>query len=102
MRAIQRYGRVSRRSKKVANGGEQSKDPRFMYLSIDEASTHVGSRRFRYLASHGHVDLLAEIKTKYERFLTAFGIPNVQKFSFWVDCGLPLCALQAPTPSNIL
>ena len=53
LRSIQRYGRISRRSNKKAVSSDtqatedRPKDPSCLYLSIDEATTHVGSRRFR-------------------------------------------------------
>lgn len=53
LRSIQRYGRISRRTNKKqspeAEVEDRAKDPRFLYLSIDEASTHVGGKRFRQL-----------------------------------------------------
>ena len=49
LRSIQRYGRISRRTNKKSSPEMQAehpedraKDPRHLYLSIDEASTHVG------------------------------------------------------------
>ena len=51
LRSIQRYGRISRRTGKKHSDAEvpedRAKDPRYLYLSIDEASTHVGGKRFR-------------------------------------------------------
>ena len=55
LRPIQRYGRCSKRDGKCAPGRkskhkseeEMVKDPRNLYLSIDEASTHVGDKMFR-------------------------------------------------------
>jgi hypothetical protein len=54
LRSIQRFGRLGRRSgAPPADGGaspvdrDRVKEARFMYLSIDEAGTHVGARQFR-------------------------------------------------------
>ena len=62
LRSIQRYGRISRRTNKKSSPETQAehpedraKDPRHLYLSIDEASTHVGSRRFRSVSWLLHV-----------------------------------------------
>ncbi|PRW45335.1 hypothetical protein C2E21_5855 [Chlorella sorokiniana] len=74
LRAIQRFGRVGSRQAKSAAAGQLAmpgsaaasgaaqptspsgrkqparKDPRFMYLSLDEACTHVNARAFRLVA----------------------------------------------------
>ncbi len=51
LRPIQRFGRLSRRTdKKLApqeSGHDQPKDLSCLYLSIDEATNHVGGTRFR-------------------------------------------------------
>jgi hypothetical protein len=62
LRAIQRFGKLGRRCAAAASPGPRSpspdraaaaamKDPRFMYLSFDEATTHVGARSFRLLVA---------------------------------------------------
>ncbi|KAK9817699.1 hypothetical protein WJX72_000872 [[Myrmecia] bisecta] len=68
MRAIQRYGRASKKRGATEEAGaeagpgaqspreggrrgkERCKDARYLYLAFDEAGTHVGSRNFRLLA----------------------------------------------------
>ena len=50
LRAIQRFGRVSRRSGKKSGSPvieDKAKEARHLYLAIDEAGTHVGAKRFR-------------------------------------------------------
>lgn len=55
MRSIQRYGRLGRRSGNVPEEALESRDKikeaKYIYLSIDEAGTHVGVRCFRYASS---------------------------------------------------
>jgi hypothetical protein len=62
LRAIQRFGKLGRRCAAAASPGPRSpspdraaaaamKDTRFMYLSFDEATTHVGARSFRLLVA---------------------------------------------------
>eukprot|EP00887_Chlorella_sp_A99_P003945 scaffold11.g3945.t1 len=74
LRAIQRFGRLGKRqasggagapavsdsdadnapsnnNNSNGNSNRNMKDPRFMYLSFDEAGTHVGGRSFRLLAA---------------------------------------------------
>lgn len=60
LRSIQRFGRLGKRSGNVPPEARHSKDKikeaKYMYLSIDEAGTHVNVRRFRcnilFHASH--------------------------------------------------
>ena len=51
LRSIQRYGRLGRRSGNVPEESLESRDKikeaKYIYLSIDEAGTHVGVRCFR-------------------------------------------------------
>jgi hypothetical protein len=51
LRSIQRFGRLGKRSGNVPPEARHSKDKikeaKYMYLSIDEAGTHVNVRRFR-------------------------------------------------------
>ena len=51
LRSIQRFGRLGRRSGQLPedaqNGKDKVKEAKYMYLSIDEAGTHVNFRRFR-------------------------------------------------------
>ena len=58
LRPIKRYGRVSKRSgrRKAASilqddrrpsREDRAKDPRYLYLAIDEASSHVSDKLFR-------------------------------------------------------
>ncbi len=51
LRSIQRYGRLGRRSgnvpEELLESSDKIKEAKYMYLSIDEAGTHVGVRRFR-------------------------------------------------------
>ena len=51
LRSIQRFGRLGKRSGNVPPEARSSKDKikeaKYMYLSIDEAGTHVNVRRFR-------------------------------------------------------
>ena len=51
LRSIQRFGRLGKRSGNVPPEAKHSKDKikeaKYMYLSIDEAGTHVNVRRFR-------------------------------------------------------
>jgi hypothetical protein len=62
LRSIQRFGRLGKRSGNVPPEARSSKDKikeaKYMYLSIDEAGTHVNVRRFRcgllWLSSSGH------------------------------------------------
>ncbi|CAL8462410.1 g1943 [Coccomyxa elongata] len=53
LRSIQRFGRLGKRSGNVPPEARHSKDKikeaKYMYLSIDEAGTHVNVRRFRLL-----------------------------------------------------
>ena len=55
MRPIQRFGRLSRRTDKKSSMQESSqdqpKDLSCLYLSIDEATNHVGGTRFRQVSS---------------------------------------------------
>ena len=55
LRSIQRYGRLGRRSGNVPEEALESRDKikeaKYIYLSIDEAGTHVGVRCFRYASS---------------------------------------------------
>ena len=59
LRSVQRFGRLGKRSTDnlttVADGSsaaapKQQKDPRCMYVSLDEACTHVGASAFRLVA----------------------------------------------------
>lgn len=51
LRSIQRFGRLGKRSGNVPpearNSKDKIKEAKYMYLSIDEAGTHVNVRRFR-------------------------------------------------------
>ena len=47
LKPIQRYGKLGRSGNKPGKATPEAKHPSFLYLSIDEASTHVGVRRFR-------------------------------------------------------
>ena len=53
LRPIQRYGREGRRSGNgeadTEEGKDQTKDPRFLWLSFDEATSHVNVKYFRLL-----------------------------------------------------
>lgn len=51
LRPIQRFGRVGKRSGPEApkNQAGQLKNYKYMYLSMDEAGTHVGGSRFRLI-----------------------------------------------------
>jgi hypothetical protein len=51
LRPIQRYGKQGKRSGAPLGNPVSVKDPRYMYLSIDEACTHVRVKVFRY----GHI-----------------------------------------------
>lgn len=54
IRPIKRLGKLGKRSPspepRGGGGGQNMKDPRHVYLSFDEATTHVGQRSFRLLA----------------------------------------------------
>ena len=58
LRAIQRFGKLGKRAwnapaddAPAGSSPANKKDPRYMYLSFDEAGTHVGARTFRLLAA---------------------------------------------------
>ena len=50
LRTIQRFGKLGRRSGAASESGSEGvmKNAKYMFISIDEAGSHVGMRHFRW------------------------------------------------------